>query len=103
MSGDPCSAALQGCPAASGRPEGLRYRTPPGISRNALSDCGVARVTLPCEPQPELQVPGVVGQRNRADRRVRDVRVRRAEVVVVEQIEHLRAELRARAADREPL
>ena len=31
------SAALQGCPAAVGRPKGLRYQRPPVILQRALS------------------------------------------------------------------
>src|SRR5207249_3012671 len=56
--------------------------------------------TLPCESEPELPVPAIVGRCDRADRQVRDVGVGRTKVIVVEDVEHFRAELGAGAADR---
>src|SRR6266852_9065052 len=62
------SAALQGCPAAVGRPKGLRYERPPLISQCALRTPslpftrlaeGELHVTV---PSPFLQESGI-GQR----------------------------------------
>src|SRR3954469_5478977 len=63
----------------------------------ALAGC------LPDESQPELRCPAVVGGGDRADGRVRDVQIRVAEIRVIQQVEHFKAEFDARLVDREPL
>jgi len=48
------SAALQGCPAAAGRPTGLRYVWPPLTSPRSVNACATLLVFLLAQAQPAL-------------------------------------------------
>ena len=65
------------------------------VSRRTPALVGDVQRALPGESQPELRGAPVVGRGDDAGGRVRNIAVRRAEVVVVEQVENLGPELDA--------